>query len=949
MRRLEHQGARVLAAFGLSAGAVYLLERLVWSMRGVPLWLALPAVLVELVGFAGSLALTWALWPLPMRPVRQATAERRQPSRSAGRLDVVVRVIDQPDHEVRATLLALRSVNGIEDIVLVDVSGRPMIAGLANEFQAVYAATDPDDHNGLHVMAAAVRTPNFLLLDAGDIPSADIVERLLPELMDARVAVVQGLGVSLHEDSPEHGPGRRHDLVFERSSLNPALGLRDAAMWLGSGSLVRTDAVRRVRRSNDRPLTAHWIAGAEMLAAGWRIAAPAGQPLVAHRALTSDRAAYDDRVERTRAARRLVVGRRGALRARSFSAGQRVALLAWAVRPLSGLRRVVFLAVLCGALLVGVVPFHATTWMLGLWSASFLYTSLGLGLLSGWTLQPGDRTRWSLHTLGPACSSLRRSWSSRPDRQRLVSHPVAQYGAGLVVAVISISVVIVLRGLSDRLTHTLGSMARNELLALLAVALWVLGLSLELLRVLAGRGTVRRSPRVAALLPSVLADRAVSIVDITPIGAGLIGRTGLAVGSNVLLESTVPTASGNTEMRVPVVVRNVSVRANGDYRVGVEFLAIDDAVSNALAEFCIVEPMWERMGVMPGCSVLEARSTVYLEHEPTPRAGRTAVRVVSLFALVGAVASAMPTSVDASPSLQHLLAGSVVATNLGAERGVAGAVVTAVCAEAAGPDQAWGTRDDHYRSPVSAVSGSDGSYRLELHGVACWAQVAPPSGYTTSNAGVGDVSSLQAIDVSASEAVERTMLGSLSPVAPDGRGSIGNQVWSDLNRNGLRDPGEPGEPGVQLSLFDASNRVLARTMSDRSGNYSFVHLPPGAYRVGASNLPSRTSFTRAAADRNSAFDSDVDAITGQSVLVRVGDGEQLSTIDVGLVDDASPRLTGMANTRVLPSPAVDQLALARHRRSTLALLVVGLALLLAGSVLLGVVWPQRRVLFARTR
>jgi len=43
------------------------------------------------------------------------------------------------------------------------------------------------------------------------------------------------------------------------------------------------------------------------------------------------------------------------------------------------------------------------------------------------------------------------------------------------------------------------------------------------------------------------------------------------------------------------------------------------------------------------------------------------------------------------------------------------------------------------------------------------------------------------------------------------------------------------------------------------------------------------------------------------------------------------------------------LALVRHRQSMLALLVVGIASLLAGSVLLGLTWPQRRTLFARVR
>ena len=71
--------------------------------------------------------------------------------------------------------------------------------------------------------------------------------------------------------------------------------------------------------------------------------------------------------------------------------------------------------------------------------------------------------------------------------------PSPQYGAGLVIAVVALSVVLVLRGVSDRVTHTLGVMPQSALMAMLIVTLWTLGLSLDLLRVLARRSQLRRS------------------------------------------------------------------------------------------------------------------------------------------------------------------------------------------------------------------------------------------------------------------------------------------------------------------------------------------------------------------------------------------------------------------------------------------------------------------------
>lgn len=679
MRKSEHITARVLTVLGLLAGVLYLGWRVAVSWQGASplMWAAL--LVAETVGLLGTAALTWALWPNPARNAA-AGSDGQSPNVAAVELpavDVVVRVVDQEVHELRATLLGVREMAGVADVLVVDHGGRPEIVRLAVEFDCSYAATDLDDMNGIVVMRARVHTPQFLLLDAGDVPSQDILQRLCADLSDTDVAVVQGMGVSLASDSPEHGPSHRHDLVFERSSLNPALGRRGVAMWLGSGSLVRTTALADVPACTSSPLEAHWQASTALHRAGWRITAPNAVAVVAHRTLTVAADVYADRVRRTRAARRMVsalVDGRGGVR-------RRLAAVAWAVRPLSGFRRMVVLAVLCAALLSGDLPMQPNVVaVFALWAPAMVYGSLGVSLLSGWTLRPGDRARWSLHNIGASVASLRSEVSQREVAQRpqIFELPAGQYGLGLVLALVAMTVVLSLRGMSEQFTHTLGVMPHGALLAAMLVGVWHLCLALDQLRVLARRTIRRRAARVGTELRASLHDELMAVVDITPLGAGLVGLASFDVGERVPLHVAVPTRSGVTDLRLPVVVRNVSVSPSGEWRVGVEFLSVDVSAANVLAEFCTVEPVWESIGTMPGVSVLEARA-VPGAPQSVPNAGRATLRVMAFVALGGVVASSLPTAASAAGTSAGRAASGGHALSAGVI-GVVGAIVVGLLA-----------------------------------------------------------------------------------------------------------------------------------------------------------------------------------------------------------------------------------------------------------------------------
>lgn len=80
----------------------------------------------------------------------------------------------------------------------------------------------------------------------------------------------------------------------------------------------------------------------------------------------------------------------------------------------------------------------------------------------------------------------------------------------------------------------------------------------------------------------------------------------------------------------------------------------------------------------------------------------------------------------------------------------------------------------------------------------------------------------------------------------DAPAAVSGYVFNDTNNNAVRDPGEPGMPGVTIYLDANNNGRLdpgeAATTTDGDGNYAFYDLPSGDYTV-REVLPAGYSLT----------------------------------------------------------------------------------------------------------
>ena len=102
-------------------------------------------------------------------------------------------------------------------------------------------------------------------------------------------------------------------------------------------------------------------------------------------------------------------------------------------------------------------------------------------------------------------------------------------------------------------------------------------------------------------------------------------------------------------------------------------------------------------------------------------------------------------------------------------------------------------------------------------------------------------------------------------------GSIGDTVFNDTDGDGVQDPGEPGIPGVTITVTNGDGDVTT-VVTGPDGVYTIDDLPPGDYvvRVDPTTLPPGVVIT-----------ADPDGTPDGTTNVTVGPGEDVTTIDFG--------------------------------------------------------------------
>ncbi len=116
-------------------------------------------------------------------------------------------------------------------------------------------------------------------------------------------------------------------------------------------------------------------------------------------------------------------------------------------------------------------------------------------------------------------------------------------------------------------------------------------------------------------------------------------------------------------------------------------------------------------------------------------------------------------------------------------------------------------------------------------------------------------------------------------------GSLGGDVWKDLDFDGIHDTNEPSISGMTVNLYDCNGNFIQSTTTGQTGFYAFTGLDSGGYRVqfDLNSLDEACVFTEPNVGNDDTIDSDAN-MNGFSPCTQVSLGSENYTVDAGLIE-----------------------------------------------------------------
>ena len=238
------------------------------------LWLALPLLFAEILGFVDFLLFFFITWSVPRPRVEQAPAGMS--------VDVYITTYDEEPDLLRSTILGAVHMRYPHETYVLDDGRRPAVRALAESLGARYVTRD-DTRNakaGNINHALGVTGGDFIaIFDADHVPHPQFLERTLGRSEDERVALVQtpqefyNVDLIQHAgDASEGSDTRWHEQSLFYRVIQPGKERLNSVFWCGSNAVLRRSAIESICGIATDTITEDIHTTVKLHKAGWRTA-----------------------------------------------------------------------------------------------------------------------------------------------------------------------------------------------------------------------------------------------------------------------------------------------------------------------------------------------------------------------------------------------------------------------------------------------------------------------------------------------------------------------------------------------------------------------------------------------------------------------------------------------------------------------------------------------------
>ena len=592
-RIVQSRLAQAATVLYVAASLAYLYWRVAYTVNTDALFVSVPFLFADFVGFGYFLLFAHNLW--------RRTERTPSPAPEGLTVDVFIPTYNEDIAVLRPTIEAALAMDYPHETYVLDDGRRQTVKDLCSALGVRYL-TRPDNKGAKagNINAALSKTHGQFIafFDADHAPFRNFLTELLGYFNDPKVALVQAPQAYYNLDSFQHAPasgkdaGRPwHEQSVFYDAMMPGKDRLNAAFWCGSSAILRRTALEEVGGVDTSTVTEDMHTTMNLHAAGWRSVYDPRE--LALGIAPDDASGFLVQRQRWAQGALQVLRKDNPLKKPGLSRGQRLAYFAGVAYVFEYVPRLIYLVTPIIALLVGELPLKNVGWdVLSVVVAFWIFGVLTSRLLTLGRNPYLEAERYHLLKLTIMLKALLTSVWHRPLKFKVT--PKAGDGKDhLATELYHIGPQLVVGGLSATaavwaaigyLAGAPWELSGGSLLVTSAWAVFNAGLVLSLAHTVLRRHHRRALYRFQVELPGSLSSEhghgIVRIVDLSALGVGWESALDIPRGATAVLQF----AAG--EAHVTAAVRIQGRRyVGGTFRYGGEFVGLDNGVQRDLVLF----------------------------------------------------------------------------------------------------------------------------------------------------------------------------------------------------------------------------------------------------------------------------------------------------------------------------------------------------------------------------